>query len=440
MKEINVFQTVVLIIFGLFVAAAMLIFSGVLPGVNRGDRNVGGTVVIWGTIPEKAMRDAIEMVERSNEKSFNIVYAEKTKESFDNELTEALAGGEGPDIIVLPQDLIYKHKNKIKPIPYQSLPLRSFYDTFISEGKLYLDKEGILGLPLFVDPLVMYYNRDIWSNAGIAEVPKVWGGFIDNSKGKTVIEKLTAQDERNNVIQSAISLGDYGNISHAKDIMAVLIMQSGNFLTALDEKGKLRSVISESGSSAVKPAVAAVNFFLQFSNPARVTYTWNSSFQNSKNAFPAGVLAAYIGYASELAEIRNSNPHLNFDASVLPQRDNKRMVTFGRMTALSVMKQSKNQATALKAVSALTQAAPSKSIAQKLSLPSARKDVLAEAVSDPVMTVFVQSALISGGWIDPAPQATDEIIGTMVQSSAIGRTGTSEAVERAGLSMDRLLQ
>ena len=55
---------------------------------------------------------------------------------------------------------------------------RDFKNTYIEEGELYLAANGILGLPITVDPMVMYWNRDIFSSAAIAAPPSYWDEFL----------------------------------------------------------------------------------------------------------------------------------------------------------------------------------------------------------------------------------------------------------------------
>lgn len=37
-----------------------------------------------------------------------------------------------------------------------------------------MTKDSIIAFPLTIDPLVMYWNRDILSNAGIVKPPAYW--------------------------------------------------------------------------------------------------------------------------------------------------------------------------------------------------------------------------------------------------------------------------
>ena len=53
MQKTSNFQLTVRIVFGAFAVLSVLVFAGVLPGFGGNKDGLGGTVVIWGTIPEK---------------------------------------------------------------------------------------------------------------------------------------------------------------------------------------------------------------------------------------------------------------------------------------------------------------------------------------------------------------------------------------------------
>src|SRR3989344_4917982 len=109
---------------------------------------------------------------RQNDITIN--YIERQDESIEREFTEALAQGGGPDLIILSQDQFWQSKTKLIPIPYQSISERDFKEVFIEEGEIFLQTDGIYGLPFMVDPMVLYYNRDLLSSAGLAKPMAYW--------------------------------------------------------------------------------------------------------------------------------------------------------------------------------------------------------------------------------------------------------------------------
>ncbi len=431
------FQITILGIFGFFIIVGILIFSGLIPGMKgSGGRggDLGGTVVVWGTIPKGAIADLVDNFNREHKPTV-LSYLEKNRASFDRDLTEALAGGQGPDVVMLPRELIYRHADKLLAIPYSSISERAFKDTFVEEGELFLDSESILALPLIIDPMVMYFNRDILSNAGISLPPKTWEELL------AITPNLVEKDQSGNLTRSAVAFGESSNVLYAKDIIVLLSLQAGDKIITRDSGG-FRVVFGRSADfSTLNPAEEALRYYTNFSNPVQPVYSWNKSLANSKNAFISGKVAFYFGYAGELFGIREKNPHLNFDVAKVPQTKGSSVsITIGDISGLAIIKVSKNAESAFQVISAMAGQDFSAELVNKISLPSARRDVLAQKPTDAYMNVFFSSALMSRGWIDPSPLDTSKIFSDLVENIVSGRLNIGEAVRNSSGELDRLLR
>jgi ABC-type glycerol-3-phosphate transport system substrate-binding protein len=430
-----------LIVIGILMALALvavLLISGVIPGFSLG--SVGRETVpieMWGTIPANYLGSVISGLNEKNS-VFNLAYVQKDAATYETELVNALASGKGPDIWFISQDLILKHRDKIFSIPFASFDERSFKNTFIEEGELFLSADlpaqagGIIALPFSVDPIVLYWNRDLFTNAAIAQPPKNWDEFV------SFAQKLTIRDASANIFQAGAALGEFQNVEHAKDIISLLILQTGN---PIIDPQTLKSTLTENNDSALNPAESALRFFTEFSDPTKVTYSWNRSLANSRNAFIAGTLAMYFGYASEYKDIASKNPHLNFDVSEVPQiKDGPIQATFSRMYGLAISKTSSNVATALTAISDLIVQDAISEISQAAYSPPVRRDLLSEAVKDSVLSVFYKSAIKSRAWLEPDPSAVSDLFGSMVENVLTGKRKISEAVSDASKKLDVLLK
>ena len=118
------FQLVIIIVFIAAAIFGILVFSGALP-IGGEQAGSGGTVVLWGTVPGASIVGPLEDFKTANE-TFTVTYVEKSPETFDRDLLEALASGVGPDLFFLPDNLTYQYANKIFIIPYGSYPLSLF--------------------------------------------------------------------------------------------------------------------------------------------------------------------------------------------------------------------------------------------------------------------------------------------------------------------------
>jgi len=426
----NNFRIILTAIFAAFIVIGIIMFSLFRGGAGRGALE---QITVWGTVPESTFIKYMEAVNANNKTSISVKYIEKESDSFDSEFIEALARGEGPDAILLPQDQILRHKDKIYPIPYSSLSERNFKDTFIEEGELYLSSAGIVALPLIIDPLVMYWNRDIFTDAILSEPPVYWDEFF------SLASKITRVDGSLNIERSAISFGEFVNVLNAKEILSLLILQAGSPIVKID-KDKPVSALSDNSGFNIPPSEAALRFYTEFSNPSKKSYSWNRSLPLSRQYFLSGDLAVYFGFASELNDIKIKNPNLNFDVAVIPQRrDGKTKITFGKIQGLALVKSSRKLSSAFSAISALA-SKDNISLWSKISgLPPVRRDMLTAGAADPVKSIFYSSAVISKGWLDPDREETKAIFQNMVESITSGKLRLGEAVTRADSEIQNLL-
>lgn len=434
MKNISRFQMVLM---GVFVLLAVVGVGIISTSRNTSTGGGGNEVTLWGTIEQEVWDQYQKKVdEKIGSKNFNVKYVYKLPATFDAQLVEALATGGGPDFFILSQDKILKMKNKIYTVPYNNYSARLFRDTFIEEGELFLTKSGILGFPLMVDPLVLYWNRDIFSSVGIAVPPKFWDELFELS------QKITRRESDGDIVRSAIALGEFDNILQAKDIISAIIMQSGSSIVEATENGYRAAFVPGAGDdiSSTDTTDSAVRFYTEFANPIKTTYTWNRALPLSRDAFIGGDVAMYVGYASELPELQKKNPNLNFDVASLPQvRDQDRERTFGRMEAIVIAKASRFVPDAFAAAMRMT-GSELLGFWQDISiLPPVRRDMLVSPSNDAYRAIFFDGALIAHAWLDPDRKETDDIFREMISSVTTGRARISDAVQRANLSLSQLL-
>ena len=418
--KISTFQAVVLAIFSVSIIAGVIIFAT----QKSTSQGTGIPVVIWGTLAQSDFDSVTNEITQGSD-SMKMTYVEKRTDTFYQQLIEALASGTGPDIVLLPQDLIMRFRDKILPIPYASMPLRTFSDTFIQESELFLDANGILAVPFTVDPLVMYWNRDMLTNAGLALPPKTWNEFI------TLVPKLTVKDKNVNILKSAVALGEYRNITNAKDIISALFLQTGN---------KIMGQTVGGFGSTLRPAslssIGAINFYTDFANPVKPDYSWNRALPNSLDMFVAGDLAFYFGFASEIGKIRDRNPNLNFDVTYFPQPKGAAVAaTFGKMQGLAILRNSANSADALTDINTLTSSYVLGLLSQATGLPPVRLDMLTSAPENQYQAVFYNSAIRARGWLDPNPLSSGPIFQTMIESITGGELEAGSAIDNAGAKL-----
>ncbi len=435
MKNISTFQIVFLSISILIAIVGVAVFAG-----------FGGTgkvpvpkATIWGTVPSFYINEMVRDINISST-VIDVTYIEKDPETFQSEFVNALAEGTGPDAVLLTDDMLYSQKNKLQPIPYTLFPQRDYINTFIDSASIFLTNEGILGVPLSIDPMVMYYNKNTLAQNAVSRPPQTWKEMA--LIGPSIIKRT----DTTNILKSLVAFGEYSNIKNAKEILATLFFQSGNNITERSPvTGEVSAVIDkdlekEFEDASGTPTESVLDFYTSFANPSKSLYSWNRSLPNSENAFLNGDLAFYFGYASEIKKIQDKNPNLNFDVAQIPQEDGGVPSVYGKMTAFAIVKNTKNATGALGVISKLTEKTSIELWRDSYNLPPVRRDLLSEPAANAYMTVFYRAAIQSKAWYDPNPTESDRVFRDMIESITSGREKLSNAVGDAKLKLDRLLK
>lgn len=422
MKNISAFQI------GIFAACvigavfAVLIFSGKLPIGESSSTTVAGSVTVWGTLPYDAMKSMTDVVTQ-NYNQLIVDYVQKDPNTFQSDLVNALASGTGPDLVLLTPTDIIPNQARILTIPYASLPQATFDSTFIDQGSLFTNDTGVLAFPMLVDPMVMFYNKDMLSASFSVNPPKTWDDVVALNK------KITQKDDGGQLTTETVALGSYANILHAKDILANLILQAGNPIVTWDPiQKKYISTFGNTDQAGNSGVEQALQFYTNFANPNDTDhYSWNATLPTDQDQFVAGKLAIYFGYASEIEDLRAKNPNLNFGVELMPQRASvPTKGTYGRMVGIAIMKMSQNPSIALTAAQTLvSQNAIKAFLDVNPSFSPARKDMLAVETDDAVKTTIDNSSIISKSFLDPDPIATDQLFSSFIRqiNSGVAQPG-----------------
>ena len=431
MKKLSGFQIALLSIFGACAVAGVLIFA---IATGSAKSSSVGPVVIWGTVDGPTFTSMIQNAANTYPALSQSTYIQKDPTTYASDLTKALAAGSGPDLFLIGQDEAVADSGEVVLLPYASVSVTQYQNTFIEAASPFLVPEGIVALPIAADPLVLYWNKDFLATDGYSEPPQYWDQLT------SMATKLTVRDDAGTIQKSAIALGEYQNIDDAKDILAALILQAGGTITSFDSSGKLDSAISKAGLEATEPATeTALRFYTEFADPSKDIYSWNRSLPDAQQDFAQGNLALYIGYASEEAQIKSENPNLNFGVAALPQiRGAPHATDIARVYAFAVARTSQNVTGARAVAATLVSTANSAAFANAFNLSSARRDVLSQA-STGDQSLFNAATIISYGWTDPAPDETATIFQAMIENTTSGGMLIGDAVGKADAQMTQII-
>lgn len=428
MDKLRPFHLIVLAIFGFAAILGLVLFAN-FGGVG-GNAQALGRVVIWGTLPQATMESVLQSISANNDSYKEVSYVEVPAQNFASQLSDALASGTGPDLALMPLEQIYAERNKLQIIAFSSIPQRTFVDSYLPLFEILLTSEGTYGVPFLADPLVLYYNRSILSSSNIVNVPSVWEAVAG------LAPTLSVRDSGGTISRSTIALGEYTNIENARAILSLLFLQSGTPITEMTAQG-VRSALQGEKNFGSTPAESAVNFYTQFADPAKTVYSWNRSFGNSRQAFIAGDVAFYLGFASELSYIRSANPNLSFDIAQVPQPASATSrTTYGEGYVFVLPKQALNPQGAFIVANDFTTDQPMKTAANALFMAPAKKSLLSANANSTYEPIIYASALIARSWLSPSPVVTDGIFAGMIGNITSGRLDVSQALNAAQQSLD----
>ncbi len=350
----------------------------------------------------------------------SIEYHKFRYDEYENALLNAFAEDRGPDIFSIQNTWLEKYQSKLAPLAEtitmaypvvqgtikkevvmqlkttKSLTVQQLKDNFVDvvshdvllDGKIY-------GLPLALDTLALYYNKDLFNNAGISQLPAYW-----NKDFIVAVKKLTKQDPKKGLTQAGIALGGSTNINRFSDILSVLMMQNGAVI--MDDNGKITFNIPPAfaQNTNYNPGLEALRFYTEFANPGKESYTWNSALPNSLDMFISGNLAMMLGYSYDLDTIKAQAPKLNFSVAKLPQIEGNppTNINFANYWVEVVSKKSAHVDVAWDFVQFMTQAEQAKTYLAKAKHPTALRALVDEQKQDDEIGVFTAEVLTAKSW------------------------------------------
>ncbi len=409
----------------------VFIFLGVIPGLN--EKSFTSDVVIWGVYPKNDLMEAFAAW-REEHSTISLIYEQKNPNSYRAQILEAIATGNAPDIIMLPDSLLGAMQNKLSPVPAITMTEREYQETFASAANIFMQNEQIYGIPFAIDPLTLYWNRDFFASETIALPPITWDEFLTDAR------KLTKRTQDGAITRSGAAMGLTSNIPDAVDIVSLLALQGGISIIDPATHAVTLAQTRTVNQITTSPAETALRYYADFARREKTSYTWNHTFPKPDDAFVREDLAMFIGRASAFASLSQRAPHINIGVSPVPQYSQAPVkIGYGRVLAFTVPMQSQNQATAWRVAAFLAKNAPAAVIANDLKLAPARRDLLGAGHDFPPFSVFYEEALRARAWYDPDPALSHPILTNMIESISAGRE-MHTAVAEASARLDNLLK
>ena len=308
-------------------------------------------------------------------------------------------------------------ERKTKAIKDKFVPV--VYGDMVVDGKIY-------ALPLSVDSLVLIYNRSMLAQAKITKTPSTWQEVLNASR------LITLQDKEGKLTRSSAALGTANNVPRFFDVLSLLMMQSGSQMT--NQSGKVASFHLAPGlASENPPAAGALEFYTNFANPNKESYTWNASMSQAVEAFASGQLAMMFGYAYHLPQLKAKAPGLDIGIAPIPQLDPINETNYANYWVEAPLKKTKYPDVAWDFIQfAASDEKAAGAYSEKTGRPPALRSLIDKYKEDPEKGVFALSALTAQNWYHGKnPAAAEDIFKEMINKVLDGTSTIQDALDSA---------
>lgn len=393
------------------------------------------TLEIWGLDDEGNLQELLSDYKKEN-KHITINYEKKSLADYETELINAFAADKGPDIWLIHNTWLLKHKDKIKELPNELFSLNDFRATFVEVvEKDLVDENKIYALPLYVDTLALFYNKDILNSAGIPLPPDTWEELIAD------LDKLVQRNQWGGIEQAGAALGTAENVDHSTDILALLMLQNGTKMVNEDKKSATFDESIYIEGKAYQPGQDALRFYTDFSNPSKRAYTWNRQMSYSLDAFIEGKVAMMFNYSNQIPTIKDRAPYLNFGISSMPQIKGRNFdIDYANYWAFTVSKKTRVVQEAWKLILYLNQKENAKKYLETVNRPVARRDLVNWQKDDLELGVFAKQTLSAQTWYQVDSSAIEIIFANAIESVVLGRANATKAIQAAADQVTLLMK
>ncbi len=424
-------QFIIAGITGIVVIVAILIFTGIIPGLRTsGPESIAAELSIWNVGDDESAFTAAYAAFNAKYPNVTFRYRSFSDEgAYEAALLDALAAGTGPDIFVVRNDKVIRHQNKMLPASSITMGLPELRATFPQVvEKDFFGTGGLYGLPLSIDTLALIYNRDLFDDAGVSAPPRTW----DDVQGTAPV--LTKKGEGGVITQSGMALG--GAASHietAVDTLYLLMLQTGTAMT--DAALTQASFNSSTGLNALR-------FYLQFGNPTSAAYSWGTGEATARMRFADEKLAMFIDYASAIPLLTVRNAFLNYAVAPVPQpKDATVGITYSSYYGFAVSRRSANPALAWEFIKTMTTTeSVGRAYVSATRKPPALRALANGYENDPVMRVFAKQTLTARSWPQPDPDRIRASFVKLISSSLTDPVRASNFLGAAAQEVTSLLR
>ncbi len=402
------------------------------------------TINIWRVFDDEATFNEGMSAYRTLHPNVSFAYRELRSDEYEDELLHAFAEGNGPDIFSVHNTWIGEYLSLIQPmpasvkIPYSEIrgsikketiytvkeeptislrTLKNEYVDVVAEDVIRSYRptvkdnlqDRVFGIPLSVDTLALYYNKDLLNAAGFAEPPANWKEFQDQ------VTTLAHIGPNNTIFQAGAALGTANNVERATDILNLLMLQNG--VSIIDDRG----VANFTSKDQRELTMDALLFYTDFANPLKQVYTWNDEQPNSFDAFVNGKTAFFFGYSYHAPLITARSPKLNIGIAPVPQIEGGKTVNYANYWVESVSKQTEVSDWAWDFIQFMAKNDHVSAYLAAAKKPTALRGLITSQLDDETLSVFSSQTLTAKSWYHGKDaQAVETAFSDLIESVLSG--------------------
>lgn len=301
----------------------LFFFRLVLPFFSKPkEKNV--VLTYWGLWEDAGIMNQVLANFQQENPRIKVNYQKQDIKDYRDRVMTRIQNGTGPDIFMYHNTWLPLFARMLTPLSSDVLTASEFKKAYYPVIQKDVVRNGaIFGLPLSIDTLSLFINTQALQ-AGGQQVPKDWNEFIKVSNA------LTVKEQDGKIKTAGAALGSYDNITHAPDIISLIMLQNGTDLYNL--------------TNTSKAASEALDFYTSFVKSG--SNVWDETLDPSIIAFAKGNLVMYFGYSWDIFTIQALNPKLVFSTNPVPNLPGKNL-TIASYWVNGVSASGKNQKEAL---------------------------------------------------------------------------------------------
>lgn len=411
---------------GAAVLIVLLFFSGLIPGLVK-QKPEPVELKFLGVDDRRVWQPIIQKY-RERFPHIKIEYQQADGADYEQVLLNRLAAADDPDIFMFRNSWLPKHFDKILPAGAAQFSAARFESLFPTVAVQDFAPDGVaFALPLYIDTLALYYNKDLFDKNGVALPPETWPQFQNS------VKSLRQLNKKGGLVSPAAAIGgSAASVSRAADLLNLLFLQAGVSMT---DPFFSRADFGRQGRSVF-------NFYLSFSNPLGDFYAWNDQLPLDLELFAAGELPMIFHYRAAGGWLKQRNPVLKFAAAPVPQPSGAGpRVAYANYFGLAVSNKTQHSGAAWDFINFIA-ADPeiSRMYLAATNQSPALRSLIQEIISARPADVFANQALIARSWPQIDSRAVEQIFDQMIKSVLSSQLTADEALLRAEEGISKLMR